>query len=145
LYKIIGGKDKAEDYKNGFINLALPFFGFSEPIPMAKIKYHEQEFSLWDRFDIDKDVTLDEFIQYFSRDHHLEVTMISCGVSMLYSFFMPKKKLEERRHLRISQLVETITKKPIPPHVKFLVVEMCVNDRDGEDAEVPYVRLRIQN
>jgi ubiquitin-activating enzyme E1 len=96
LYKLIDGKDKIEDYKNGFVNLALPFFGFSEPIAAPQLEYHEQKFSLWDRFDIEGDVTLQEIIDYFKREHELEVSMLSSGVSMLYSFFMPKKKLEER-------------------------------------------------
>lgn len=38
LYKIINENKSIENYKNGFINLALPFFGFSEPMPAPKMK-----------------------------------------------------------------------------------------------------------
>ncbi|RIA93556.1 ubiquitin-activating emzyme E1 [Glomus cerebriforme] len=144
LYKIIAGRNKLEDYKNGFVNLALPFFGFSEPIAMPKFKYHEKEWSLWDRFDIEGDLTLQEFLNYFEKNHELEVTMLSCGASMLYAFFLQGRKKEERKNMRLSELVESIAKKPIPTHVKALTLEMVVNDRDGEDVEVPYVRLAIR-
>ncbi|KXS17786.1 ubiquitin-activating enzyme E1 [Gonapodya prolifera JEL478] len=144
FYKVVDGKSRLEDYKNGFVNLALPFFGFSEPIAAPKLKYNDKEFTLWDRFEVDHDPTLQEFLDLFQREHKLEVTMLSCGVSMLFSFFMPKKKLEERKALKISKLVETISKKPVPPHVKTLVLELCANDEQGEDVEVPYVRVKIQ-
>ncbi|KAJ3328789.1 hypothetical protein HDU76_009286 [Blyttiomyces sp. JEL0837] len=145
LFKILDNRKKIEDFKNGFVNLALPFFGFSEPIQAPKLKYHDVEWTLWDRFDVEGDITLQELIQKFQQDHQLEITMLSSGVSMLYSFFTPKKKQEERLKMTITELVETVSKKPVPPHVKALVLEACVNDKDGEDAEVPYIKIKVRS
>ncbi|KAG0338439.1 SPS-sensor component ptr3 [Podila humilis] len=143
LYKLIDNRTKIDDFKNGFVNLALPFFGFSEPIAAEKFKYYENEFTLWDRFDIERDMTLREFIEFFKKEHNLEVVMVSSGVSMLYTNFMPAKKRDERLPMKFSELVETVSKKPTPAHVKALTVEvMCYLD-DGEDCEVPYVRIKI--
>ena len=38
IYKFVQGIDDIEQYKNGFINLALPLFVFSEPTPVNKTK-----------------------------------------------------------------------------------------------------------
>lgn len=43
---------------------------------------------------------------------------------------------EERRKMRFSELVETVSKKPISPWVKHLLVEVMVMDEEGEDVEV---------
>ena len=45
--------------------------------------------------------------------------------------------------LKFSKLVETVSKKPIPPHVKNLVVEVMANDEDFEDVEVPFIVVRL--
>ncbi|TXT08346.1 uncharacterized protein COLE_05270 [Cutaneotrichosporon oleaginosum] len=139
LYKIIDGKDDIEQYKNGFVNLALPFFGFSEPIAAAKQKYNDTEWTLWDRFEIEGNPTLQEIIDWFQEKHGLELQMVSQGVSMLWSAFTPAKKAAERLPKKISDLVEEVSKKPLPSWQKSLLVEVMADDSSGEDVEVPYV------
>lgn len=96
ISQIIDGKSKLEEYKNGFINLALPFFGFSEPIAAAKLKYGTTEWTLWDRFEFSNDPTLQDIVNWFRTNHKLEITMVSQGVSMLWSSFIGKKKVGGR-------------------------------------------------
>lgn len=38
--------------------------------------------------------------------------------------------------MRMSDLVEQVSKKPIPSHVKQLLVEVVATDEEGEDVEV---------
>jgi len=103
LYKILDGKTDIEQYKNGFVNLALPFFGFSEPIASPKGKYMGKNGEvtidkLWDRFEVE-DVTLQEFLDDFERKG-LSIQMISSGVSLLYASFYPPSKLKDRLPLK---------------------------------------------
>ena len=37
LYKIAAGCDDIEKYRNTFMNLALPVYSFSEPMPAPKV------------------------------------------------------------------------------------------------------------
>jgi len=140
LYKVIQGHKKIESYKNGFVNLALPFFAFSEPIAAPAKEYNQTKWTLWDCFKIQGDMTLKEFLDHFKSEFGLEVTMMSQGVCMLYSFFLNKDKREERMNLPLSEVVQKVSKKRIPPHVRALTIEVCCDDKDGEDVEVPYVR-----
>jgi len=144
LLKLIQNK-KLDDYKNGFVNLALPFFGFSEPLQPQKTKIRENwSWTLWDRFDIDGDITLQEFLNYFKEKHQLEVTMISCGVSMIYSFFLNKDKLAERLPKKLSEVVSIVSKQPISDKKRSLTFEICVNRiEDDEEVDVPFVLLKF--
>lgn len=141
--KLAQGLKELEKYKNGFVNLALPFFGFSEPLLAPKTKYYDVEWTLWDRFEVEGELTLNEFLNYFKDKHALEITMLSQGVCMLYSFFMPKAKREERINTKMSEIVRNISKKRIESHVKSLVFEICCNNTDGDDVEVPYVKYNL--
>lgn len=49
---------------------------------------------------------------------------------------------------RLSELVETISKKPIPKHQRSVIFEMTVEDQaeneEDRDVEVPYVMLTLR-
>ena len=91
-----------------------------------------------------RELTLKEFIAHFQEKYKLEVTMISSGVSILYSFFTNQKKLKERMMLPMSQLVTEVSKTEFKPKQQYVTFEVCCNDEEGEDVEVPYVRYKFR-
>lgn len=153
LYKIVGTPRKelkVDAFKNGFVNLAIPFITLSEPTPPAKtkavIKGKEWEWTAWDSIDVNKgDITLAELMEHFKTEYNLEISMLSQGVSILYSFFANKKKVEERMPMPMSKIITSITKKEFPPNQLFLILELIANDLDtDEEVEIPYVKFRFR-
>lgn len=153
LYKIVGTPRKTltiEAYKNAFINLAIPFMTLSEPTPPAKTKAllrgKEWEWTSWDSLDLNLgDITMGEFMEHFETEHNLEISMLSHGVSMLYSFFANKKKVEERRAMKMTEVIASITKKEFPPNQLFIILEVIATDKDtDEEVELPYVKFRFR-
>mgnify|MGYP002715393947 FL=1 len=143
LYKLLDNKRKLESYSNAFVNLALPLIAFSDPMPAPVHKFNDEEWTLWSRFEVD-DMPLRDFIQYFHDKHGLDITLVSGNMAMLYADFMPPKKKEERLPMRMRELVEHVTKKPIDQCHEFLSIEIMADDRNGEDVEVPSVTVRIR-
>jgi ubiquitin-activating enzyme E1 len=73
-----------------------------------------------------------------------QVTMISSGVSIIYSFFTAKAKLEERMPMKMSELVKAISKTELPESSNWLTMELCCNELgdDGDEVDVPAVKYR---
>lgn len=116
---------------------------FTEPIRAKEQEYNGNKWTLWDRFEVEGELTLAEFLDHFKNKHKLEITMLSQGVGMLFSFFQSKAKQQERMDLKMTEIVRKVTKREIPPHERALVFEICCNDENDEDAEVPYVRYTL--
>lgn len=144
LYKVVDGKTDIEQYKNGFVNLALPFFAFSEPIASPQGKYNDKSFDkIWGRFDINGDITLRNLLDHFEQEEGLEISMLSYGVSLLYASFFPPKKLAARYPMKLTELIKEVSKKEVPSHETTMIFEICADDKEGEDVEIPYVAVHL--
>lgn len=152
LYKIIGSPRKTttiDVYKNGFLNLAVPFMTLSEPTApkatKAIVKGKEWNWTAWDSLDVNLgNITLGEFIDYFEKEYNLEISVLSYGVSLLYSFFANKKKVAERKVMKMTDVIFSITGKEFPPGQLFIILEVIANDKDtDEEVELPYIKFRF--
>nr|BAT25236.1 host ubiquitin activating E1 [Nitzschia sp. IriIs04] len=153
LYKLVGTPRKEltiEAYKSAFCNLATPFMTLSEPsapaATKAVLKGKEWNWTAWDSLDINiGDCTMGEFMDHFETEYNLEISMLSHGVSILYSFFANKKKVEERKAMKMTEVITSITKKEFPPNQLFLTLEIIANDKEtDEEVELPYIKFRFR-
>uniref|UniRef100_A0A915EKG9 Ubiquitin-activating enzyme E1 C-terminal domain-containing protein n=1 Tax=Ditylenchus dipsaci TaxID=166011 RepID=A0A915EKG9_9BILA len=132
-----------ERFKNAFVNLALPFFAFSEPIAAPVKKYGEKTFTLWDRLEIDGPKTLGQLIEYVKVETGLDVSMISSGVALIYAFFQSPNTKIDRLARDVVNAVETVSRKPVPEHKCSLVLEAQTQNELEEDIEIPVIKYNI--
>uniref|UniRef100_A0A1I7YJJ1 E1 ubiquitin-activating enzyme n=1 Tax=Steinernema glaseri TaxID=37863 RepID=A0A1I7YJJ1_9BILA len=141
LYKMIDVDGKLpkinrDRFKNAFINLALPFFGLSEPMPAPAKNYNETKFTLWDRLDLKGPMTLSSVVKTVQEMTGMTVSMLSAGTSLIYADFMPGP-YAKRKDMNIKEVVEQVTKRPLPSYKKSIVLEATM---EGDDEEIPYIR-----
>jgi ubiquitin-activating enzyme E1 len=106
LYKVVQGFTDVERYNNGFINLALPFFGFSDPIEAPVTTLGDLKFTMWDKFEVKEDMKLQEFLDHFEREHKLDLDFVNYNSFTIYSLFVPPKKLNQRLNMTIKDIIE---------------------------------------
>lgn len=146
LYKALASPAKpVEAYRNTFANLALPLFAAAEPVPPKIIKHGEElSWTLWDRWTIGGDPTLQEVLDWFAAKK-LEAYSLSCGPSLLYNSLFPRHK--DRLGRKMRELAAEVAKLDLSSPAaakrrKFDVVVAC-EDEDGEDLDVPLVTIEF--
>jgi ubiquitin-activating enzyme E1 len=134
--KVLQNKPKIENYRNYFVNLALPLFTYSEPYPVKINQIGKFKFSLWDSFDF-KDCKFSEIFDYFMDNYNIMLTTIMWGQKMLYSGFMNDTMVNERKNQKVSEVVQD----NIDNHIIISVFgESCDTDMEDE-IELPVCKI----
>ncbi|KAI8466875.1 MAG: hypothetical protein J3K34DRAFT_432282 [Monoraphidium minutum] len=140
LYKVVQSKP-VEAYRNTFANLALPLFAMAEPIPPKATSHQGLTWSLWDRWIIEGDLTVQEVLDWFTAKG-LTAYSISAGQSLLYNNIFPKHK--ERLPKKMSEVIVTVAKQELPPGRSHFDVVVACEDDEGEDIDVPLVSIKFR-
>ncbi|XP_078162757.1 ubiquitin-activating enzyme E1 1-like [Carex rostrata] len=138
LYKVLAGSHKVEDYRNTFANLALPLFSMAEPVPPKTIKHQDMEWTVWDRWTINGDITLRELLQWL-KEKGLNAYSISCGTSLLYNSMFPRHK--ERMDKKVVDVARDVAKVEVPQYRRHLDVVVACEDDDDNDIDIPLVSV----
>ncbi|XP_072144018.1 ubiquitin-like modifier-activating enzyme 1 [Dermacentor andersoni] len=139
LYKLVQGHNRLELYKNSFVNLALPFVGFSEPVPAVKKKFRDREYTFWNCLDIEGELTLAEFLDHFRNEFQVEVLYLSEGSRLLYDAYARPSR--SRLNLAVSKVLEMVSRTEIDNGKRALMLQLMGKDiNTGEKVELPDVR-----
>lgn len=136
--------EKLEEFRNYYLNLALPFVQASEPGVAKKTKILEDlEVDLWSRWDIqNKDITLQELMDYIKTQYKLCVRDVMKGNQALYmhSIMNIAGKDKQREEVLASKIIE-LTESEEGEHVD-LRVTCTLNEDDEKIIEgVPPIRI----
>jgi len=135
LIKLLKNNAKLSDYKNLFMNLALPLWAFSEPGEAEKKKITSKiTYTLWDSWDVKQgDITLATFMKHFESKYNLQVSGVFKGAIMLYVPMFPNHSK------RLPMKMSALTKKK--PDDKYDDLTVTFTDEKGEDVSGPPIRF----
>ena len=149
IYKFVQGYTELESVKNGFINLALPLFLFSEPTEVTKIKSVDYDpislcgvksipegYTIFNKTVVDKgSLTLQQLFDHLEKEYNIEVTLVSCGNLALYNAYLPGNKHKPRLEKKVEDIHKEINQTPMPKGRYYLQLELGGSCKDMEDTD----------
>jgi ubiquitin-activating enzyme E1 len=155
IIKFVQGFTDIEKFKNGFVNLALPLFLFSEPDEVKKnvskefdpimcgpIKCVPENFTIYDKVTVDQGSMTFQALFDFMKEHHgIDTTMVACGTSSVYNGYLPGNKHAPRLARTPEDVYREITKEDFPPTRYYMILELGGETvDDGSDFSCPPIK-----
>jgi len=156
IYKLAQGLE-LEKFRNGFVNLALPLWVYSEPMPPITIKSKDydpvisgpinaypESFTSWDKIEVQGPATLQQLIDQLLTQHKLQVNIVSCGKACLYNRYLPGNKHAPRLDKLVHQLFEEISGTKINEGRRYLAIQVSsVHSDNGGYMTTPVIKYNF--
>jgi len=149
IYKFVQGYTALEDVKNGFVNLALPLFLFSEPSEVNKIKSKDYDpismcatksipegYTIYDKTHVKKgSLTFQQLFDHLKQEVGIDVSLVSSGNYSLYNSWLPGGKHAARLNRPIEDVYGEVCSEPLPKTRNYICLEVGGNVivEDGAD------------
>lgn len=163
IYKFVQGYTALEDVKNGFVNLALPLFLFSEPSEVNKIKSKDYDpismcatksipegYTIYDKTHVQKgSLTFQQLFDHLKTELGIEITLVSSGSISLYNGWLPGNKHGARLNRPIEEVWAEISQDPLAASRPYLQLEVGGNvvvaeGADELDFQIPTIRYQFK-
>jgi len=129
------GYNEVEKYHSTFLNLALPYMAFSEPIKAKTVEYKDKKFTMWDNFKVQGDITLQEFLDYFKKKYDYEIEFVTYGDCAIYLPFSPTDS-------SLTMNIKDIIEKELEVTLDCDVIELLIGVED--DIDLPSVKYYLK-
>lgn len=154
IYKFVQGHTNIEAFKNGFVNLALPLFIFSEPAEVKKTKSKDYDpiamsatkaipegYTIYDKTLIDEgSLTVQQLFNYLEEKIGITANLVACGDLSIYNFMIPRHK--GRLDRKVEEIFKEMSEQPLPQGRYYLQLTLAggVKGEEDMDFDIPPVK-----
>ncbi|KAH0577683.1 Ubiquitin-conjugating enzyme E1 [Spironucleus salmonicida] len=137
-FKLCFKFDKLEDYKQIFMNFALPLLQIAENECCTKMDIGNGKFlTVWDQMIMEGDPTIQQVLDFVQNKHQVKIDSITVGPRALFMGFMDKP---EKKLMKIREVIRAGNKEGniIDANVEIILEVM------PEDDEIVLPNLKLQ-
>lgn len=136
------------------MNLALPMWVFSQPMPpiqhvdkeydpvfLGPVRAIPAKYTNWDKFQISGPITIKQLSQHFNKTYKISLSIITLGKVCIFNKYDPRSK--ENYEKIIEDVFKDLAKQDFPHYKTYVAIEANAQDQQGVDCSIPTIKYKL--